>query len=198
MLGTKCLRKNSQKVESYIPISFLNDFIFCPRSIYFHQLYGRITQRLYQTTDQIRGTDAHKTIDRKKYTTAKTVLQGLAVFSEKYGIGGKIDLFDLNKSLLVERKKKIKVIYDGYIYQLYAQYYCLTEMGYQVKKMKLYSMDDNKSYPVKLPVADRERQEGFEKLIQDIYSFDLKTPFLTNINKCRHCIYCNLCDVTTC
>ncbi|MCH7763602.1 MAG: type V CRISPR-associated protein Cas4, partial [Candidatus Marinimicrobia bacterium] len=152
-------------MEAYMPITFLNDFIFCPKSIYFHQLYGRVSKRLYHTTDQTNGIAAHKTIDNKSYTTAKSVLQGLDVFSEKYRIGGKIDTFDIKKALLVERKKKIKVIYDGYIYQLYAQYYCLTEMGYEVKRLKLYSMEDNKSYPVKLPENDREKQEGFETLI---------------------------------
>lgn len=39
-------------MEPYIPISFLNDFIFCPRSIYFHQLYGRSSESLYHSTDQ--------------------------------------------------------------------------------------------------------------------------------------------------
>lgn len=111
-------------MEPYIPISFLNDFIFCPRSIYFHQLYGGSDESLYHSTDQSEGKEAHKTLDNKSYTTAKAVLQTLEVYSQKYGIGGKIDTYDQAKKLLVERKKKIKVIYDGYIYQLYAQYHC--------------------------------------------------------------------------
>ncbi len=185
-------------MEKYLPISFLNDFIFCPRSIYFHQLYGGVKKQVYQTTDQIMGTAVHKTIDQKKYTTAKNVFHAIDVFSEQYGIGGKIDIFDKQKSLLVERKKKIKVIYDGYIYQLYGQYYCLTEMGYNVEKMKLYSMDDNKSYSVKLPKYDMARQQSFEKLLKKIHSFDLSVSFDANINKCRHCIYNNLCDVSLC
>lgn len=185
-------------MEAYMPISFLNDFIFCPRSIYFHQLYGRVSQSLYQTTDQTKGKAAHKSVDKKRYTTAKAVLQTVEVFSKKYGLGGKIDTFDRNKSLLVERKKKIRVIYDGYIYQLYGQYHCLCEMGYQVKNMKLYSMDDNKSYPVKLPEDDPAMQQGFEKLLQQIRLFDLRAPFIANINKCKHCIYHNLCDASLC
>ncbi len=185
-------------MEAYLPISFLNDFIFCPRSIYFHQLYGRVETRLYQTTDQTEGKAAHKTLDEKTYTTAKAVLQTLEVFSERYNIGGKIDSYDQNKKLLVERKKKIKVIYDGYIYQLYAQYHCLTEMGYAVKKLKLYSMDDNKSYPVARPEDDPQRQQGFEQLLQDMRTFDLDAPFSANLSKCQHCIYHNLCDASLC
>ena len=53
---------------------------------------------------------------------------------------------------LIERKKKITTIYDGYVFQLYAQYYCLIEMGYLVEKIQFYSFDSNKTYPIKLPI----------------------------------------------
>lgn len=122
----------------------------------------------------------------------------MEVYSEKYRIGGRIDTYDRAKSLLVERKKKINVIYDGYIYQLYAQYHCLTEMGYAVKNLKLYSMDDNKSYRVKSPAADPERQRGFEQLLMNIRDYKLTDPFAPNAMKCRRCIYNNLCDVGKC
>lgn len=183
-------------MEAYLPISYLNDFLFCPRSIYFHQLYGRVSQRLYQTTAQTKGKAAHKAVDTEKYSTSKHVLQGMEIYSEQYKIGGKIDIYDQGKALLVERKKKIKVIYDGYIYQIYAQYHCLKEMGYEVKQLKLYSMDDNKSYPVKKPEDDPEKQSGFESLLKTMRNFSLSEPFEANENKCRSCIYSNLCDAS--
>jgi len=96
-----------------MPMAYLNDFIFCPRSIYFHQLYGRVEQRLYQSTDQTQGKAAHKAIDGQSYSTSKHILQGMGVYSEKYRIGGKIDTYDQKKALLVERKKKIRVITMG-------------------------------------------------------------------------------------
>jgi CRISPR-associated exonuclease Cas4 len=185
-------------VESYLPISYLNDFIFCPRSIYFHQLYGKVDTRLYQTTDQVNGKAAHKTLDSKTYTTAKVVLQTIEVFSDKYKIGGKIDSYDQQKKRLVERKRKITTIYDGYIYQLYAQYHCLTEMGYQVESLKLYSLMDNKSYPIAKPEDDPARQQGFERLIDDMSRFKLIDPQTPNKNKCERCIYSPMCDVSLC
>lgn len=181
-------------MEPYIQISFLNDFIFCPRSIYFHQLYGKVSQRLYHSTHQVKGLNAHKTVDSQTYTTAKSVLQGLDVYSEQYKLCGKIDTYDVAKKLLTERKKKIKVIYDGYIFQLYAQYFCLTEMGYQVDKIKLYSMDDNKSYSVNLPHDDPEKLSAFKQLIKDLRAFDLNADFTPNANKCQFCVYNALCD----
>lgn len=185
-------------MEPYMQISFLNDFIFCPRSIYFHQLYGRVKTRLYQKKSQIAGTAAHKTVDAKKYSSKKSILQTISIYSDKYKLGGKIDTYDIETKTLVERKKKIKVIYDGYVYQLYAQYHCLVEMGYEVEQLKLYSMDDNKSYPVKSPKDDIETQSNFEKLIKQMHDYDLNEPFEANPNKCKYCIYNNLCDKSLC
>ena len=181
-------------LESYILISFLNDFIFCPRSIYFHQLFGNKSHILYQSTDQISGKCAHSSVDNKKYSTRKDILQGVSIYSEKYKLHGKIDIFDINKAQLTERKKTIKQIYDGYIFQLYGQYYCLTEMGYSVKKLRLYSMSTNKIFPVKLPSEDIEMKQKFEKLIYKITNYNLNHPFVANKNKCQRCIYSNFCD----
>lgn len=185
-------------METYIPISYLNDFIFCPRSIYFHQLYGRASTRLYHTKDQARGLAAHQTIDNQSYSTDKTILQGLEVFSERYNLCGKIDIYHAKTKELVERKKKIKVIYPGYIFQIYAQYFGMVEMGYTVKKLKLYSMDDNKNYPIPLPENEPEQLKKFEGLIDAIKQFSLSSHFSPNIKKCQRCIYRNLCDQSLC
>lgn len=185
-------------MESYLMISFLNDFIFCPRSIYFHQLYGRMSTKVYHSSVQTKGLNAHKSIDTQRYSTAKKVLQGIEVYSDKYRLCGKIDLYDQEKKQLVERKKKIKVIYDGFVYQAYAQYFCLIEMGYQVDSIKLYSMDDNKSYPIPLPQDDIDRLQGFEQLIKEINQYQLTQHIDVNANKCTHCIYNNLCDICLC
>lgn len=41
----------------------LNDFVFCPVSIYFHSLYDGVERNLYQGKSQINGTKSHETID---------------------------------------------------------------------------------------------------------------------------------------
>lgn len=186
-------------METYIPISFLNDFIFCPRSIYFHQLYGGYNTQLYQQKPQIAGKAAHASIDEKGYSTRKNILQGLEVYSERYGICGKIDLFDTDSGKLIERKRQIKTIYDGYVFQVYAQYYALCEMGYAVNSLALYDISHNKTYPVPLPQEDLEMQQKFENLIEQINSFDINASGFTQVEaKCRNCIYSNLCDYSLC
>jgi CRISPR-associated protein Cas4 len=61
-------------MEPYIPISFLNDFIFCPRSIYFHQVHGSLSQEIYHDKPQTEGRLAHESIEEKNYSTRKDIL----------------------------------------------------------------------------------------------------------------------------
>lgn len=186
-------------MESYIPISFLNDFIFCPRSIYFHQLYGSRNTALYQQKPQIEGKAAHNSIDKGLYTTRTSVLQGTDIYSEKYKLCGKIDLFDKKTGKLWERKREITTIYDGYIFQVYAQYHCLTEMGFHVKSITIYDLLHNRNFPIPLPQDDDVMHQKFEKLIEDINQFDLLiTAFEPLKTKCDRCIYANLCDLSLC
>ena len=182
-------------METYIPISYLNDFIFCPRSIYFHQLYGGYSKTVYEQKPQVAGTAAHSTIDTQTYSTRKNVLQGVDIYCEQYNICGKIDIFDADTGKLTERKREIKTIYDGYVYQVYAQYHALVEMGYTVSAIAIHCIIHNKNYPIPLPKDNPEMQQKFEQLIAQINTFDMNAPGFTPIlAKCQNCIYNNLCD----
>lgn len=186
-------------METYIPISYLNDFIFCPRSIYFHQLYGNYREELYHEKPQTAGRAVHTAIDEKSYSTKKNILIGTEIYSEKYNLHGKIDIFDIEKGMIWERKREIKQIYDGYIFQVYAHYFGLTEMGYTVSKIIIHDIIHNKNYSIPLPEEDKQMLDKFEKLINDINAYSLeKSEFKPNINKCMKCIYSNLCDKSLC
>lgn len=181
-------------MESYICITQLNDFIFCPRSIYFHNIYQQnYSQETYHKTWQKKGQAAHKAVDEGHYSTSKDVLQGLSVYSDKYNLFGKIDTLDLRTGELVERKYSVTQIYDGFRYQIYAQYFALLEMGYEVNSLKIYSKKSNKSYPIAIPSAEEKKE--FENVIENIQKFSLDQPFTQNPKKCKHCIYNMLCDI---
>lgn len=181
-------------MELYLKITYLNDFIFCPLSIYYHQLYGDLAERLYYDNAQLDGKSAHSAIDEKRYSTHKNVLQGIDVYSDEYKLCGKIDIFDNEKGLLTERKKHIETIYDGYVFQLYAQCLCLREMGYNVKSIRFYSIDDNKVYPQKLPEENPEMLEKFKLTNQEMHFFNVDSYEPKNPDKCRRCIYNDFCD----
>lgn len=157
-------------------------------------LYGYTDNLMMQRPAQINGSASHAAVDAGKYTTRKNILQSVSVYSEKYNLIGKIDIFDLSKGELIERKRKITTIYDGYVFQLYAQYFALTEMGYQVKKLFFYSMTDNKKYEVLKPESNPEMLEKFEETISNMTKFEIDNFIQTNPKKCRNCIYEPACD----
>lgn len=178
-----------------INISQLNDFIFCPYSIYLHNVYQALDDEHFHDLPQTKGKQAHHTVDSQSYSTKKDVLTGLAVYSERLGLFGKIDQYFLQEKKLVERKRTITTIYDGYKLQLYAQYFCLVEMGFEVEHLLFYSMTDNKSHPMPLP--DDVIRVWFEGYLKKIRSYQPSQAMQEiNPNKCRHCIYAALCDQT--
>jgi CRISPR-associated exonuclease Cas4 len=186
-------------LELYIPISYLNDFLFCPRSIYFHQLYANFNSTVYHQAPQSKGKAAHETIDTKKYSTKSSILQGVEVYSEKYSLFGKIDIFDVNSGKLRERKREIKRVYEGYVMQIYAQCICLREMGFHVSSLSLYDMTHNRETNVALPEDDPEMMSRFEQVVDLLFTFDLfNTSFTPFEAKCKACIYSNLCDFSLC
>jgi len=180
-------------MEPYLCITQLNDFTFCPRSIYFANIHKQnYSPETYHSTAQKVGLAAHKSVDEGEYSSRKNILQGITVYSEKYRLLGRIDLFDISSGELCERKYSVSAVYDGFRYQLYAQYFALTEMGYQVSSMKIYSKKDNRSYPVSVPVTEEIFE--FEELLDKIRAFSLDDEFCQNEKKCLKCIYSPLCD----
>ena len=179
-------------MENPIAITMLNDFVFCPVSIYFHKLYDGMENVLFQEQYQLNGTKAHETVDKGTYTAPHTIM-GVEVYSSQYNLIGRIDMYNHKTLTLTERKKHVNVRYDGYVFQLYAQYFGMTEMGYQVKHLKIHSMDDNKNYSIPLPSEDHEMFTKFKELIEKIQTFQIDDFEQTNPLKCKKCIYCTYC-----
>ena len=175
---------------------FISDhlLIFCPVSIYFHNLYGDQATDTYQCKDQILGTAIHESVDNATYSSSTKILQGISCYCEKYNLVGKIDLFDIESGVLTERKRTIKTVFDGYIFQLYAQYFSLIEMGYKVRKIRLYSYCDNKVFPQKLPEDNTVMLNKFEKTIESMRNFNFDSFKQDNKLKCKSCLYEPACD----
>lgn len=181
-------------MESYLMITQINDFIFCPRSLLFHDfLRSNYSPDNFRETPQLRGLAAHAAIDNKTYSAKKSILQGTMVYSYRYGLLGRIDIFDISTGSLVERKYSITAIYDGFRYQLYAQYFALKEMGYTVNSLSLYSSKDNRKYEIAIP--GKAETASFEAVLKRIRTYNPEKDYsLPDLAKCRHCNYKEICS----
>ncbi|MFZ1248804.1 MAG: type V CRISPR-associated protein Cas4 [Candidatus Saccharimonadales bacterium] len=177
-------------MEPFIAISTINDFLFCPRSLYMHQAAGDIAPTSYQAAPQVRGKAMHEAIDTGRYSHRKTVLQGTPIFSEKLQIQGKLDTFDTATGELIERKAHLTQVYEGYMWQLYAEYFCLREMGYDPTSLAFYSTQDNKKHPVRLPTEADKTQ--LKRIIQDMQTYNAEKLLAHHCPRCNHNIYAPL------
>lgn len=149
---------------------------------------------MFHASPQTKGKIAHKTIDTKKASNRTDDLVSLPVYSERYHLMGKIDIYNKKNKKLIERKYQLKHIFQGQIYQLWAQMFCLQEMGYDVESLAFYEISTNKMIPIELPT--KEEKETFNSFINNFQNFSPSDDLTVNPNKCQHCIYCNLCDKT--
>ncbi|OHA06993.1 MAG: type V CRISPR-associated protein Cas4 [Candidatus Sungbacteria bacterium RIFCSPLOWO2_01_FULL_54_21] len=174
-------------MESYIQISKINDFMFCPLSLYLHSVYESFDTSLYHEAAQIEGRANHEGIEQGTYSTSKHILQGLSVYSERFGIMGRIDIYDEKKKLLVERKTRIKTLWPGYVYQVYGQYFAMREMGYRIEQIALHSLKNNKRYFLPIPTERDEKRFGF--FIDQMRAFDIRRYKNHRCHKCMRSIY---------
>lgn len=178
-------------MENFINITMLNDFIFCPYSIYLHSIYDKSQEEVYYSKFQFKGKRLHDFIDNNK---DKKDWKNAFVYSEKYKIYGKIDEYKRNTEELIEYKSKATILFKGYYYQLWSQYLCLKEMGINVKRLFFYDFKEKTKIPVEFPT-----NKNIDELvlhIKTVQRFDFSLDIPINSNKCNRCIYRNLCDKT--
>ena len=71
----------------------------------------------------------------------------------------------------------------------------MKEMGYEVENLAFYEISTNKTISLDLP-TEIEKNE-LESFIDKFKMFDPSESIQINENKCRHCVYSNLCDKTS-
>jgi len=174
-------------MDNIIAISAINDFLFCPRSLYLHSLYSPFETALYHDTPQTFGSITHENIEKQRYTTSKHILQGLPVCNFRLRIAGKIDVYDSKNKYLIERKYRVKAIYKGFKYQLYAQMTCLQEMGMGVKRLFIHSLSDNKRYEIPIPSMPELRE--FEDTVVQMRAFNSDLLLKHSCSHCNNNIY---------
>lgn len=153
-----------------------------------------VGEEMYHATPQTQGRLAHQPVDNKQTSTRSTDLVSLPVSSSRLGLMGKIDIYKGADHHLIERKYRLKKIYRGHLYQLWAEYFCMVEMGYAVDRVSFYEISTNKMMPQSLPGS--AEWDELCSVIAQFRSYDPSQPITTNITKCTHCIYSPLCEKT--
>ena len=95
-------------MDDYISVSMLNDFIFCPYSIYMHNVYVDTDDEMFHAVPQTRGKIAHNAVDKKSSSSSKNEIQSLPISSDELGVMGKIDIYRHKEKMLIERKYQLK------------------------------------------------------------------------------------------
>ena len=149
-------------------------------------------ENIFHAAPQVRGRIAHASTDNNTYSSRSADITSLSVFSDELGIMGKIDLYRSDRRQLIERKYSLKHIYRGQMYQLWAEYFCMIEAGYEIDSIAFYETSTNKLICVDVP-GECEKAE-LMRFIQRFRNFSPELPITINRNKCAHCVYCNLCD----
>ena len=128
-------------MEDYILISQLNDFIFCPYSIYLHNVYTDASEDVYHATPQTQGRIAHETVDKKTESRDKNTLLALPVYSEHYGLLGK--KLRTRFSKMLTRYGAIRLQFS--VYEVNNTKRILDNIQIQIKEKygKLFTADDS-------------------------------------------------------
>lgn len=71
-------------MEFFLPISYLNDFVFCPYSIYLLQVFDNSKEEVYSANPQQKGKSAHDIVDNTNLKKSKKILSGTDVLNFYY------------------------------------------------------------------------------------------------------------------
>lgn len=122
-----------------LPLSAVNDYVFCPRRCALHQIEGIWSDNEHTAL----GTLLHDHADEPGYETEDgvTLLRALPLFSNRYGLVGKADIVEMRdgRPTPVEYKKGKRRPFENDDMQLCAQALCLEEMfGVEVPEGFIY------------------------------------------------------------
>ena len=96
-------------MQDYISISTLNDFIFCPYSIYLHNVYMGGDEELVHATPQAKGKAAHAAIDGYDISNNKLRAQFSKFLIKQGGVRLQFSVYEINNTKRLIDTLKIKI-----------------------------------------------------------------------------------------
>jgi CRISPR-associated exonuclease Cas4 len=185
-------------VPELLPLSLLNDYLYCPRRAALKVVEG--WRSANQHTE--RGDIVHEHSDLAGYEVVKgvTLLRALPVWSERLGLNGKCDIVEAEGHSAANLKSQISDLKSGRFAalrpvefklgkrrqwenddaQLCAQALCLEELfGVTIPRGAVFHADSKRRREVEFTVALRARTEqavaGLHALLRESEISDLKS-----------------------
>ena len=96
--------------------------------------------------------------------------------------------FKGDQHLFIERKNNLKHLFKGQLYQLWAQYFCMIEMGYKVESIAFYEISTNKMMYQTLP-TENNKIESYTKhfsMEDSIIIFNVSDNAITKYGNAIH------------
>lgn len=185
---------------SYLPLSYIAEYEYCPRSSYY-----LITNapRLRDENDFIQdGRVQHKEVDEGYQISKKSkkILSSVKIFSEKYGISGKVDIVEFHgdKSIIPVEIKRGKCRESSmHNVQIALSAICLQEIfpGYKISFGAIFFKEDRQKITINL-------DENLLKKAQNL-ALHLKQKNQSSLNpkdfkplkdhRCQGCCFKQLC-----
>ncbi len=183
----------------FIPLRMLNEFIYCPRLFWLEFVDGQFTD----SEDTIRGRFVHRNVDKSKplhneIEIGKTA-RSVTLYSEKYGISGKLDLLEMENGSVspVEYKSgnmgKDGTPWDTDLYQTVAQVILLNDNGYKCNKGYVYY--DRNRKRIEIIISDELVESTLSKIseVKELLNGETIPPPLVDSPKCIRCSLATIC-----
>ena len=156
--GTPQSVTGNPKSSEPLPLSLLNDFLYCPRRAALKAIEGVRSENKHTVLGDI----VHEHADLPGYELARgvTLLRALPVWSERLGLSGKCDVVERREdgSLVpIEYKKGKRRVFENDDAQLCAQALCLEEMfGRPIPAGAIFHAESRRRREVELTAGLRQ------------------------------------------
>jgi CRISPR-associated exonuclease Cas4 len=184
--------------EEYLPLSALNDLLFCPRRCYLHRVEGVWCDNAHTVS----GTLGHRRVHDERTSQEAEVrcVRGLVVSSHRLRITGVADLVEFHPRgdgteapYPVEYKRGKRRRWDNDEVQLCAQAVCLEEgLGVAVPSGAIFHLKSRRRREVVFDAPLRRRTEEAAERLHRLVT-QRQAPAPVTHPKCKQCSVQALC-----
>ena len=182
--------------ESYLPLSYLNHLIYCPRRFWYMYVQGEIAIN----APMLEGTFQHQTrADKPGQETddrGRTVRRRLWVWSDRLQIAGFTDFVEAEGTALipVEYKHGQQGKWDNDNIQLCAQALCLEEMtGQSIEQGEIFYWRSRRRITVPFDTELRQLTETTVVQAHELTQTNNIPAPISERKKCQHCSIQPIC-----